>query len=219
MGGSVGKIAGDVGRGVSAVATLGGSEIARNNLGSSNPISQFLGAPGTIATGGASGQTQMPGVFGNQGNPNPYISGPFSLDPNQVTADQNAITGLGQKQYDQTLNELPKDVNNAVMQSLPGIQEKLNSQHLLNSSELPHQIAQQQQAFAQNLAVPAMQGLQGTQTAALQRGLSLEDFTNQANVSKSIGAAFTPQQPNGKQNFGTVAQGVGALAPMAKAFK
>lgn len=216
MGGSVGKIAGDVGRGVSGVLTLGGSEIARNNLGTSNPLTQALGAPGTIFTGGASGQTQMPSIFGYSGQPNPYVGGPFSLDPNQVSADQSAITGLGKKQYDQTIGELPKVVGNAVMQQLPQIQEKLNSQHLLNSTALPQEIARQQEALTQSLAIPAMQQLQGTQTGALQRGLSLEDFINQANVSKSIGQAFTPQQPNGKQNFGTVAQGVGALSPFAK---
>lgn len=203
----MGGAANTIKRGVADVATGGLAEFARKDpfgvpTGNANPVYNMTK---NILPPWATGAT-----------PNIGGGGPFQLDPNQVTADQNAITGLGQKQYDETMNELPKAVNNAVLQSLPGIQEKLNSQHLLNGTALPAEIARQQEAFAQNLAIPALQGRQGTQTAALQRGLSLEDFINQANVSKSIGQAFTPQQPSGKQNFGTVAQGVGALAPWGK---
>lgn len=226
MGGSVAKTIGRVGSGV---LTLGGSEIARNNLGSKNPISQALGLPGTILTGGASGPSQMPSLFGGGGN-NPYIGGPFSLDPNQVSADEQAITGLGGKQYADTLAAIDENAKaqqtyagQTVDRMLPGIYEDLNARHLLNSSALPTEIAQQASHSAQDIAsqvaqqkLGALSGRQGFETGALQRGQSLEDFVNQANVAKTIGAQMAPQQPNGKQNFGTVASGVGALSPYAK---
>lgn len=193
------------------VATGGMAEFARKDpfgvpVGNANPIYN------------ATNKLLPPWMTGGS-TPNIGGGGPFQVDQAQRSADESAITGLGEKQYQETMNELPSAVNNAVLQSLPGVQEKLNSQHLLNSTALPAEIARQQQQFAQSLAIPALQGRQGTQTAALQRGLSLEDFINQANVSKSIGQSFTPQQPSGKQNFGTVASGIGALSPWASALK
>lgn len=229
MGGSVKNIANSVGRGVSGVLTLGGSEIARNNLGNKNPVSQALGLPGTIFTGGASGGSQMPSVFGtNKGNP--YVSGPFSLDPAQVAADQEAITGMGSKQYDETLGAIDATGQQAgtyaaqqFQRMLPTLAEDYNAGHLLNSTGYQQEAARQASNYSQDVAnqvsqqkLGALSTKQGFDTGALQRGLSLEDFINQANVSKSIGQAFTPQAPTGKQNFSTAAQGVGALAPLAK---
>lgn len=119
-------------------------------------------------------------------------------------------------------------------QGLPATLEDLNARHLLNGSGLGQELARQQGNVATNIAnevgvqgakdidwrsglnQQALAGRQGFETGALQRGLSLEDFVNSANVSKSIGAAFTPVQPSGKQNFGAAAQGVGALASLAK---
>lgn len=229
MGGSVKNIANTVGRGVSGVLTLGGSEIARNNLGNRNPISQALGLPGTIVTGGLSGGSQMPSVFGTNQGPNPYVGGPFSLDPAQVAADQEAITGMGGKQYNETLGAIDtagKSAQDYAAQTfqrmLPTLAEDYNSGHLLNSTGYQQEAARQGSYLAQDVAnqvaqqkLGALSSKQGFDTGALQRGLSLEDFINQANVSKSIGQAFAPQAPSGKQNFGTVAQGVGALAPLA----
>lgn len=171
-------------------------------------------------------------VFGNgdPSAPNPYVGGPFSLDPNQVIGDKAAIQSEGQKQYQDTLSSIDtntdaqgKYAGQLLERQLPGIYESLNARHLLNSSALPTEIATQANQSAQDVAAQAAQAKfgalgakQGFDTGALQRGLSLEDFVNQANVSKSIGAAFAPQAPTGKQNFATTAQGVGALAPIAK---
>jgi hypothetical protein len=212
MGGSSGPIS-SIGKGLGAVATGGLSLIAPKS-----PFGAVGNDVGTALTGGANGGTftNLNGqpFFGGTSNPN--ISGPFSLNPAQTTADQNAITNLGQQQYNQTLSQIPSSVGNAVNQELPGIEETLNSQHLLNSTALPQEIARQQEYLTQNLAIPAMQSLQGTQTAGLQRGLSMEDFINQANVAKTIGAQMAPQPPSSKAQAGTFMQGVGALAPLAK---
>lgn len=234
MGGSIGNTIGRVGSGI---FTLGGSEIARNNLPSSSVANQLLNAPGTILTGGQYNPGSIP-FLGSSGQSNPYVSGPFSLDPNQLAGDQAALTGLGtkqqgdinalaQQQYDQTLKQIPSEVSNAIQQENPSIMENLNSSGLLNSSAYPQEIARQQSYLTQNLVQPAIASLQagqqsglntlqGLQTGATQRGLSLEDQINNANISKTIGQAFAPQPPTGKQNFGTAAQGIGALAPWGK---
>lgn len=133
----------------------------------------------------------------------------YTMDPSQSANDMAQINALGQQEYNQTLQQVPADVGNAVNQELPGIEETLNSQHLLNSTELPHQIAQQQEYLTQNLAVPAMQNLQSFQTGALQRGMSLEDFNNQAAVAKSLGSTVAPVVGNGK---GGAVAGLGAGA-------
>lgn len=249
MGGSVGNTLGRIGSGV---FTLGGSEIARNNLPKSNPIRNAMGIPGTIFSGGLAAEDQMPWVF-NNGQQNPYVSGPFSLDPNQVSADISSINAQGEKQYDAATALGDKqyqdllsgiDTNGTAQtqrardlftQMLPDIAENAQAAHLYDSSGYGQEVARQQANIASQVAseqanqrlaalqgrqgtqTSALQGLQGFQTGGLQRGLSLEDFINQANVSKTLGQAFAPQAPTGKQNFGTVASGVGALAPMAKA--
>lgn len=222
----MGGAAKTIGRVGSGVLTLGGSEIARNNLSKKNPLNQLLQAPGAILTGGAS----MPSLFGGSDTPNPYISGPFTLDPNQLNQDQSQILGLGSKQYADTLGAIDtnsaaqtKHVADIMKQTLPDIAENAQAAHLYDSTGYGNEVARQQTQLASQVAsdaanqkMSALQGLQGFQTGALQRGQSLEDFINQANVSKSIGQAFAPQPPSGKANFGTVASGVGALAPMAK---
>lgn len=203
-----------LGRAAGAGVTGGLSEFAK-----SNPFGAPINNP-------------LASVFGNGGGAsNPYVSGPFSLDPNQVSADRTAINTEGQNQYEKTIGSI--DTNSAAQQEYakqtlakmtPGIEEDLNARHLLNSSALPQELGRQASYLANDVASQAAQqkqaalsGLQGFQTGALQRGLSLEDFINQANVSKQIGAAFTPQAPTGKQNFATGAQGAAALLPIAKA--
>lgn len=209
----MGGVAKTVGRIGSGVFTLGGSELARKTLGENNLVSQALQTPGAVLTGGMN----VPGIF-MKGQDNPYVSGPFALDPAQMTADKAAITGLGESQYQETMNQIPTEIANAMNKSLPGIAEDYNAGHLLNSSGYGNEVARQHSQIAKDLVGQAISGRQGFQTGALQRGLSLEDFINQANVSKSIGQAFAPQQPTGKQNFGTVAQGIGAIGnPIATA--
>jgi hypothetical protein len=262
----MGGAAKTIGRIGSGVFTLGGSEIARNNLSSKNVVNQALQTPGAILTGG------MYNPF-STGNSNGGTSGPFSLDPNQVSADQQSIlnlgntqsqqqTDLGQKQYDQTNSFITGDQasrdasrqrlsdalikqNQAVFQQgLPATEETLNAQHLLNGSGLGQELGRQQGNIATNIAnevgtagardyttasdqrAAAMQGLLGSQsqalgttqaggTNALSRGLSLEDFINQANIAKSIGAQAAPQVGNGKGQTGALLSGVGSLAPIA----
>lgn len=225
MGGSAGKIANTVGRGVSGVLTLGGSEIARNNLGQKSVLNQALNAPGTIFTGGQSTYANPlnPGLY--NGPSNPYVSGPFSLDPNQTATDQADINNLGKSQYADTLAGIDTNVtaqnqrvSDLMKQSLPNIAENAQAAHLYDSTGYGQEVARQQAQLASGVAsdtanqkLQALQGLQGFQTGALQRGQGLEDFINQANVAKTIGAQMAPQPPSGKSQFGTVAQGVGAI--------
>lgn len=220
---------------------MGGKTSVVNPLGNN-----FLGggvvgrAAGAGVTGGLSEFTKknpfgvpisnpLANGFG-QSQPNPYISGPFSLDPNQLTADQQNITNLGNKQYDDTISAI--DANSAAQtkrasdlfkEMLPDIAENAQAAHLYDSSGYGNEVARQQASIASKVASEAAQqklqaltGRQGFETGALQRGQSLEDFISQANVSKTIGAQMAPMPPSGKQNFGTVASGVGALAPWGR---
>lgn len=220
-----------------------------------NPLGHnFLGTGGTplsrpisgLASGGLSEFTQknpyglpvdnpLASVFGNGGGANnPYVSGPFSLDPNQVTGDLANINNLGKQQYSDTLGAI--DTNSAAQtqrakdlfaETLPDIAENAQAAHLYDSSGYGQEVARQQSGIASQVAseaatakMNALAGRQGFETGALQRGQSLEDFINQANVAKTIGAQMAPQPPTGKQNFGTVASGVGAVAgPLAKMAK
>lgn len=200
-----------------------------------NPIS-YIGARGLYSgvTGGNPvkdiANDYYPGVGGQD---NPYISGPFSLDPNQVAGDKADILGLGNKQYSDTLagideygtaqNKYAKELFSTM---LPDIAENSQAAHLYDSTGYGQEVARQQANIASQVAadqaekrLSALNGRQGFETGALQRGLSLEDFINQANVAKTIGAQMAPQPASGKSQFGTVAQGVGALAPWASALR
>lgn len=240
MGGPVGK----------ALDPTSGKFLGLNNV----PIvgRTLSNAAGDIATGGlaAFGQSHplalgpwggpenplgsAGGIFGGP-TPDPYVPGPFTLDPNLVKADKSAITdqgasqqaqleNLAKQQYQETLGNVPSEVAGAIQQENPQIMEDLNKNGLLTSSAYPQEIARQQEYLTQNLLLPATEQLQsaetgalqtgqGFKTGALQRGLSLEDQINNANISKQLGKVFAPQAPTGKQNFGTAASGVGALAP------
>ncbi len=202
------------------VATGGLSEFAQKN-----PYGTPLPFKNPIRTG-------IQGVLGLSGDQNasPSIPGPFGLDPAQSAADQAAITGLGNKQYSDTLGAI--DTNSAAQtqrakdlfgQMLPDIAENSQAAHLYDSTGYGQEVARQQSNIASQVAsdaaqqkMQALSGRQGFETGALQRGQSLEDFINQANVAKTLGGQMAPPPPTGKQNFGTVAQGVGALSPFAK---
>lgn len=144
------------------------------------------------------------------GKKHPAVSDdPFMFDQGQFDSDRAAIYQEGQKQYDETLKLIPAEVANSINRSLPMLKEELNANGLLNSSAYGNEVARRQSDLAQNLVTQAVQGRQGFQTGALQRGLSLEDFVNQAKVAKSIGATMAPQVGNGK---GTAVAGLGAGA-------
>lgn len=211
MGGAAKGIANTVGRIGSGVFTLGGSEIARNNLSKKNVVNQVLNIPGTILTGGQS-------TYANPLNPGGSDplgsgpSGPFGIDPAQSGIDQAAINNLGQEQYKQTLGGIAdtsaariQRAKDLFGQMLPGIAENTQAAHLYDSSGYGQEVGRQQANIASEIAAQeaqqrlgALQGMQGFQTGALQRGLSLEDFTNSANVAKAIGATNAPQVPSGK---------------------
>lgn len=241
MGGAVKNTFGRIGAGV---LTGGLSEFAQQKPFGESLINNPL-APNTPFF-------RQNSLFGGSSDTGASVPGPFTLDPRLLAGDQAAITGEGQRQFDATNNfvgqdqearaagrqklaeALTKQGQDVFKQGLPGIEETLNAQHLLNGSGLGQEIGRQQGNLATNIAnqvgvqgaqdidlasqqrAAALQGLQGFQTGSLQRGLSLEDQINNANISKTIGQVFAPQPPSGKQNFGTVAQGVGALAPWAK---
>ena len=222
----MGGVANTVGRIGSGVFTLGASEIARKNMGRNNLIRNALGLPGTVLTGGLASKDQMPALFGGGDTPNPYISGPFTLDPNQLAMDKEAILGEGRKQYDETIAGIgevsaanTKRARELFAQTLPDIAENSQAAHLYDSTGYGQEVARQQAALASDVAnreaelkFNALGGRQGFQTGALQRGLSLEDFINQANVAKTIGAQTAPQVGNGKGATGQLLGGVGAVA-------
>lgn len=177
-----------------------------------------LGTVGNIVLG----NTTFNKPAGWQPDPN---ANPFGLDPTQSASDQVAITNLGNQQYQDTLSSIDQNAtsqgdyaNQLLQRSIPGIEEKLNSQSLLNSSALPQELARQASYSAQDVAsqranaiANALVGKQGFQTAALNRGFSLSDFENQAKVAKAIGATTAPQVGNGKgAASGLAAAGVGA---------
>lgn len=224
MGGAAKKIANTVARVGSGVYTLGGSEIARKKLPAKSVVNQAFQAPGTILTGG---QSTINGYGGDGQSSAPRDFGPFGLDPDQANRDRSEILGLGEKQYQDTLGAIGTNsvaqtqrAKDLFGQMLPNIAENAQAAHLYDSTGYGQEVGRQQSDIASRIAseeaqqkMQALTGRQGFETGALQRGQSLADFTNQANVAKALGAQMAPQAPTGKQNFGTVAQGVGALSP------
>jgi hypothetical protein len=219
MGGSVGgalKKVGNVAKYANPIGYIGARGLYSGVTGS-NPVRDVA-------------NDYFPGVGGQD---NPYVAGPFSLDPNQVAGDKADILGLGNKQYSDTLAGIDeygaaqtKRARDMFGQMLPDIAENSQAAHLYDSTGYGQEVARQQANIASQVAadeaaqrLAALNGRQGFESGALQRGLSLEDFINQANVAKTIGAQMAPQPATGKQNFGTVAQGVGAMAPWAKVGK
>lgn len=66
---------------VSGVLTLGGSEIARNNLSSNNPINKILQTPGRIVTGSGALQKTAAALGVTQPDPVPTPEVPAPADP------------------------------------------------------------------------------------------------------------------------------------------
>lgn len=242
MGGVSKKLTNNLGRAQMGITTGGVSELARLA-----PQNTFVGRLGRIPDA-------LTGNLGDHNLNSPQY-GPLQFDPSQLAADQAAISGLGQSQYDQSnkfidsdqqarqsargqlADALTKQSQASFQQALPQTLEDLNARKLLNGSGVGQELARQQGNIATNIAnqvgtlgagdidhasqmrSAALGGLQGTQTSGLQRKLQLEDFINQANMSRQLGHEFTPQNNNGKANTGALLQGVGALAPWGKVGK
>ncbi len=184
----------------------------------------------------------------NPNNPSPYgglqsTNSQASLDAQKI-ADEAALQQQlsvqaaneragKRKGYLNDLSSLITQQNNQTLtENLPGLQEKLNSQGLLRSSELGNQIATQQKSLAQTSANALGQaGLQAEQqdlgdyksiqdlynqsrNEALSRQFSVEDYNNQIAAGKALGDQYASLKPNavkgGKgQAVGTVVGGVG----------
>lgn len=243
MGGSVGKI---VGQGLTPFGFVGSQISNGLGIGGSvgNFLNKPLLPSGVASQLGLDPNQPNSSPMSTTGpfSLNPYqVAGDTNAINQQGQQQFDASTALGQQQYKDLLSGI--DTNSGAQQQYaadtlakmtPGIEEGLNAQHLLNSTALQNTLGQQASYLAQDVASQnaqqklaalqglqgtqsgALQGLQGFQTGGLQRSLSLEDQINNANISKSIGAEFAPQAPTGKQNFGTGAQGVAALYPVAK---
>lgn len=247
MGGSVGKTIGRAGLagvtgGLSEFAQANPFGASVNNP--INPLASDLTKHlGIGLFGPAQGQSNpyIPGQFSL--DPNQLAndtSGINNLADQQYkdiqsynTSDQNT-----RAQSRQALSDaLTKQSQAYFNQGLPATEETLNAQHLLNGSGLGQEIARQQGNLAANIAnqvgvqgsndinrasdieLAGLQGKQGLNQSALSRGFSLEDFINQANVAKTIGAQTAPQVSNGKGQTGALLSGVGATAPLIGAVK
>jgi hypothetical protein len=168
----------------------------------------------------------------------------FDADRAAIAAEgakqYGAANDLGQSQYNQLLQGIG-DVGTAntqrakdlFEQTLPNIAENAQAAHLFDSTGYGQEVARQQANLASDVAnreaqlkLGALGQLQGAQQGALGiqnnygqaglgRGLSLEDFINQANVAKTIGAQLAPQMPSGK---GTAVGGLGAGAAAGAPF-
>lgn len=198
-----------------------------------------------------------PGFFADPGDSNSgqYTSGPFSIDPAQIAADQASINNLGSANYNETnqfnsndqaaraasrdklAGLLTQQAQDSFKQTLPQTAEDYNAGHLLNSSGYGNEVARQQSNLASGIAnqmgqvgindinrssdigLNALQAKQGMSQSALSRGFSLNDFINQANVAKALGAQAAPQVGNGKGQTGALLSGVGATAPLIGALK
>lgn len=238
MGGSPGRV-------VSGIATGGLSELGRSAAGNSTAKRALLAG----GTGGLSEFVQrnpfgVPinnplALFGRKSDGSQAVPGPFELDQTQFEGDRNAINQEGQRQYDATIKGLgdvsaanTKRAQDLFSATLPNIAENANAAHLYDSTGYGNEVARQQSEIASRVASDeaqqkqaALSGLQGFQTGALQRGLSMEDFINQANVAKTIGAQMAPQAPSSKAtglsggvagagagaNFGPLGAGLGGI--------
>lgn len=176
-------------------------------------LSNFFSAAddvGSLGLGNSLGVTK--GIFGGGSSTAATANPSFNFDPNQSANDQAAINALGQRQYDTALKGIG-DVGTANTQRakdlfgqmLPNIAENAQAAHLYDSTGYGQEVGRQQANIASSVAnqeaqqkLQALGGLQGFQTGALQRGMGLEDFVNQANVAKAIGAQYAPQAPSSK---------------------
>ncbi len=191
-------------------------------------FSNFIHAADDIGSLGAGNSLGINGSTGG-GNAGSNADPSFNFDPNQSANDQAAINALGKSQYDATMQGIG-DVGTANTQRakdlfgqmLPNIAENSQAAHLYDSTGYGLEVARQQSDIASQVAnneaqlkLGALGSLQGYQTGALQRGMSLEDFINQANVAKATGAQMVPQAPSSKA---TTMSGAGTGASAGASF-
>lgn len=231
----MGGTAKNIGRGVGGALTGGATELFQKNPFGGGVVGRGLsaGMTGGLTEFGQRNPFGVPinnplAIFGKKADGSPSIAGPFELNQAQFEGDRAAIIAEGERQHKDTLKELEslsaantKRAADLFKQTLPDIAENAQAAHLYDSTGYGQEVARQQANIASEIAnqeaqqrFAALGGLQGFQTGALQRGLSLEDFVNQANVAKTIGAQMAPQMPSGKATglSGGVA-GAGAGAP------
>ncbi len=234
----MGGIAKDAGRAGLGVMSFGTSELANQALSrnGSGPLGQsFLDWAGNPLPSAPIGSTPF------ELNPAQVASDQAAINAlgtsqdaqNQQYITQDAASRAAAR--DALAKALTTQGQAVFQQGLPQTEETLNAQHLLNGSGLGQEIARQQGYLATNIAnqlgtqgaldinrtsdlkQQALQNLQGFGQSSLGRGLSLEDFTNQANLARAIGASAAPQVGNGKGQTGTLLGGIGGLAPLVKA--
>jgi hypothetical protein len=242
MGGSVKKAFSNPIRGLTAIGTFGTSELARK-LGpvpkyvaslpehvTNSLIGTHYGNTGTADIGGGGPfNLDVNQLNANQAAINEMGKKQYGDTMDFINQDQGDRVTARQKLAD----ALTQQAASSFKFNLPGIEEDLNARHLLNGSGLGQEIGRQQGQIAADIAnqvgvegakdidlgsqqrAAALTGRQGFETGALQRGFSLEDFVNQANVAKTIGAQMAPQVGNGK---GTAVAGLGAGAAAGAPF-
>lgn len=221
---TVKKVTSNPFRSLADIGTFGTYELARKALpGVANPAENL----GRTLTGQRAGGGSSPDV-------------PFYISPEEIDRQRNLVESEGNKQYEQNLDAIAKDdeaqakyAGEKFKTLLPQLAEDYNGGGLLNSTGYQQEVARQQAQLANDLAsessskkLAALGQKQGFQTNALERAFSLQDFINQANVAKAIGAQSVPQGPSSKAgglagglggagvgaNFGPVGAGIGGLA-------
>lgn len=210
MGGSVKQAFSNPARGLNTASTLGLSELVRKTpfgAGGNTPFGKLTESGPNKIINAVTGQH-----YGENGATGPAPNAPFVVDPEQMAANQAAIEGEGNRQYQQNLDQINQTgtaetqrAKDLFGQMLPDIAENSQASHLYDSTGYGQEVGRQQANIASQVAEQeaqqrnaALASKQGFQTGALQRGMSLQDFISQANVAKSIGAQMAPQAPSSK---------------------
>jgi hypothetical protein len=244
MGGAVKRAFSNPVRGVQAVSTFGTSEYWRNHGGPLSKGLNALPTRITDMVAGThygdNGESPDVGA-GDQFHLDPaqLAADRQAIEQegsNQLTRSNAFIDSESANRADARAKlaaALSKDAQGNFEQNVPQMLEDLNSRKLLNSSALGEKLALEQGNLQRDIATKmgvagaqdidwassarndAEKNYQGYTGSSLQRQLSLEDFINQANVAKSIGAQMAPQVGNGK---GSMISGAGAGASAGSAF-
>lgn len=199
--------------------------------GIKNTIQKGVGATKTVLSGKGNfkdvGEMFTGMDFQNRPGAPGATPDPLDFDAQQAAADKASIEAEGQRQYDQNLAAIndsgtaeTQRAKDLFGQMLPDIAENSQAAHLYDSTGYGQEVARQQSNIASQVAeqqaqqrLAALTGKQQFQTGAIQRNMSLQDFTNQARVAKAIGATMVPQAPSSKatgMSGGIAGAGTGA---------